>query len=103
MKILKYVRSILLDVIKIAIGIGALLLLLGVVGLFAFGVLFVIAGSSGLVSSLFDRNEYVLYGCMFIWVIGLFSFFTGSNPIKDIKEMFIAIKNYFIKRWNEIN
>lgn len=103
MKIVKYIGNILFDVGKIIIELCAVVLLLGLVGLSAFGVLFIVAGSSGLVSKLFGGNEYVLYGCMMLWVVGLFSLFEGVNPIKGVKGIFIDIKNYFIKKWTEIN
>jgi F0F1-type ATP synthase assembly protein I len=103
MKILKYIGSILFDAGKILVEICALLLILGVVGAIAIGILIVIAGSSGLVSKLFGGNEYVLYGCMILWVVGIFSLFEGANPIKGIIGIVIDIKHYFIKKWNKIN
>lgn len=103
MKILKYIGSITFDIGKVAIGICALLLLLVLVGLLAMGVLIIIAGSSAFISKIFGGNEIVLYGCMFLWVVGLFSLYEGVNPIKSIKRTVIDIKNYFIKKWSQIN
>jgi len=102
MKIFKYIGSILFDVGKVILGIGIGVLVIGIVALLAVGILCVICGTSAFVSKLFGGNMYVLCGCCILWLIGLFSWSEGINPIKGTKETIIDIKNYFVDKWNEI-
>lgn len=102
MKILKFLKNILKDISSIILFLIILLVVTAVVGTIGTGGLFIILYTSCRFSTLFNNSIIILAISLVIWTFGLECLFSWKNPIKEIKGDIVNIKNYFKKKWNEV-
>jgi hypothetical protein len=102
-KVLKFIGSLLIDILKIILIIIGSIIGIGLIagGIVLFAVISLYPMST--IAHIFHNSWMTLLVCFLLYIISLSALIHHMSPIYLMKEMFILFKGYLINKWNRIN
>jgi hypothetical protein len=102
-KVLKFIGSLLIDILKIVLIIIGSIIGIGLIagGIVIFAVISLYPMIA--IAHIFNDSWIALLICFLLYIISLSALMHHMSPTYLIKEMFILLKDYLVDKWNKVN